>query len=157
MLDYGQDLQFDLILPRLKLVSAKQVLMECAREAAKFTRVSESLLFAHLMAKENEHPSGIGEGVAIPHLQIRGPQNKCMVLATLAREIDDFKAADDQPVNIVAFILSPESDGPLHLRRLSRASRMLKNETLRKRLQDAQDELAIRSLLIDPEGWVLAA
>ena len=65
MLDYGQDLQFDLILPRLKLVSAKQVLMECAREAAKFTRVSESLLFAHLMAKENEHPSGIGEGVAM--------------------------------------------------------------------------------------------
>jgi PTS system nitrogen regulatory IIA component len=80
-----------------------------------------------------------------------------MMLATLAREIDDFKSADDQPVNLVAFILSPETDGPLHLRRLSRTSRMLKNETLRKRLQEAKDELAIRSLLIDPEGWVLAA
>ena len=157
MLEYGKDLHFDLVLPRLKLVSAKQVLMEFAQDAARNLKVSEHLLFEQLIKREHESGSGIGDGIAVPHIQIQGPQKNFTVLATLAREIADFKSTDDAPVNLAAFVLSPESDGPLHLRRLSRISRMLKNEIMRKRLLEAQDEIAIRSALIDPEGWMLAA
>jgi PTS system nitrogen regulatory IIA component len=157
MLEYGKDLHFDLVLPRLKLVSAKQVLIEFVQHAARHQKISEHLLFEQLSKRENESGSGIGDGIAIPHLQIQGPQTSFTILATMAREIDDFKSTDDAPVNLAAFVLSPESDGPLHLRRLSRISRMLKNETMHKRLIEAQDELAIRSVLIDPEGWMLAA
>ena len=156
MFDYGKDLTFDLVLPRLKFVSSKQVLMEFARDAAKNLQLSESLLFEKLWEQEQASSSGIGGGVAIVHLKAVGPQRPFVILATLDREID-FNAIDGAPVNIAAFVLSPESDGPLHLRRLSRISRLLSNEILQKRILEARDELAVRSLLIDPDGWLLAA
>ncbi len=157
MLEYGKDLHFDLVLPRLKLVSAKQVLIEFAQSAAAHLKVSEHLLCEHMLARENESGSGIGDGVAIPHLQIQGPKKSFTVLATFAREINDFKSTDNTPISLAAFVLSPESEGPLHLRRLSRISRLLKNDVMNKRLREANDELSIRSLLIDPDGWMLAA
>lgn len=157
MFEYAKDIEFDSILPRLKFVSAKQVITELAETAAKECKLDPAKLYEALITKEHESGSGIGDGVAVANLQVRGLKKPFLVLATLAREIDDFNSSDNQPVNLAALILSPESDGPLHLRRLSRVSRVLKNEILHKRLVEAQDELAIRSLMIDPEGWMLAA
>jgi PTS system nitrogen regulatory IIA component len=54
-------------------------------------------------------------------------------------------------------LLSPERDGPLHLRRLSSLSRLFKCDALVTKIKDAKDETTIRSLLIDPQGWMLAA
>lgn len=153
---YSQDLHFDVVLPRLKLVSYKQVLMAFAKQAEKQLGVSATRLFDLLMEKETEASSGIGDGVAIPQLQVRGPQQSFTVLATLERPLD-FNAVDNQPVDVVCLVLSPENDGPCHLRRLSRISRLLKNETLHSKLRDAGDEQAMRALLIDPEGWLMAA
>jgi PTS system nitrogen regulatory IIA component len=156
MFEHGKNVAFDMVLPQLKFVSAKQVLMEFSKHSAKALNISEQLLFAKLWEQEQSMSSATGDGVAIVHLKIIGPLQPFLILATLNRELD-FQAHDGQPVNIVAFILSPEKDGPLHLRRLSRISRLLNHNMLKKRLLDAQDEFAMRALLIDPEGWMLAA
>jgi len=156
MNDYSRDLDFDLILPHLKVMSYKQVLMQFAAQAAKHTNVSQSALFALLMKQERNTSSGVGNGVAIAHLQARGPQKPFTMLATLDHPVD-FKAVDDKPVNLACLVFSPESEGPYHLRRLSRISRLLKNDILHKRILEAQDKESIHALLLDPEGWLLAA
>ncbi len=156
MNDYSSDLHFDAILPRLKIVSNKQALMTFAQQVSKHLDVSEQRVFELLMKKENQTSSGVGNGIAIPHLQVRGAQRPFTVLATLENPVD-FKAVDEQPVDLVCLVLSPESDGPLHLRRLSRISRLLMNETLHKKLCEARDEQSIQTLLMDPEGWLMAA
>jgi len=156
MNDYSSDLHFDAILPRLKVVSYKQILMAFAKEASKHLNVSDERVFELLMKKEGQTGSGVGNGVSIPHLQVHGPQKHFTIMATLEHAVD-FKAADNEPVDLVCLVLSPESDGPLHLRRLSRVSRLLMNETLHKKLCEAHDEHSIRALLMDPEGWLMAA
>jgi PTS system nitrogen regulatory IIA component len=78
------------------------------------------------------------------------------LLATLNSEID-FGGTNDRPVHTICVLLSPERDGPLHLRRLSRLSRLFKCDALVTKIKDAKDETTIRSLLIDPQGWMLAA
>lgn len=153
---YSRDLQFDVVRPRMKVVSYKQVLMEFAKHAEKHLGISKQALFNLLVEKETEASSGVGEGVAIPALQVRGPQQAFTMLVTLERAVE-CNAIDDQPVDMVCLVLSPESEGPYHLRRLSRVSRLLKNETLHRKLVDAGDVQAMRALLIDPEGWLLAA
>lgn len=153
---YSRDLQFDVVLPRLKVVSYKQVLLEFSRRAEKHLGISARALFDLLQEKENEATSGVGEGVAIPTLQVRGPQQAFTMLVTLERPVE-CNAVDNQPVDVVCLVLSPENEGPFHLRRLSRVSRLLKNETLHSKLRDAHDVEAMRALLIDPEGWLLAA
>jgi len=156
MNDYNRDLHFDLVLPHLKVVSYKQILMEFSTIAEKHLGISGEKLFQLLLSQEEKSSSGIGENVAIPHLQVRGPQKPFTIMATLDRPVN-CNAIDNQPVDLVCLVLSPESEGPFHLRRLSRISRLLKNEKLHKKLQEANDKQAIQTLLIDPEGWLLAA
>ncbi len=156
MNDYSRDLHFDTIVADLRVVSAKQVLMACAKEAQKHLGISASMLFDLMMAKETQSSSGIGENIAIPHIQVRGPKKPFTMLATLARPIN-FNAIDNEPVDLIGFVLSPENDGPCHLRRLSRISRLLKNQALHRKLHDAHDQQTINALLIDPEGWLMAA
>lgn len=156
MNDYNRDLQFDVIMPNLRAISAKQVLMICAKEAEKHLGTPASMLFKLMVAKETQSNSGIGENVAIPDIQIRGPKKPFTMLATLAHPID-FNAADNQPVDIVGFVLSPESDGPRHLRQLSRISRLLKNQDLHRKLHESHDQQTINTLLMDPDGWLMAA
>ena len=156
MNDYSQDLHFDAILPCQKVVSHKQIFMTFAKQAEKHLGISAEKLFDLLIEKESSASSGIGNGVAIPHLQVRGPQKPFTIIATLERPLD-FNAIDNEPVDIVCLVMSPQSDGPYHLRRLSRISRLLKNKALRKKLVEARDTQTIHALLIDPEGWLMAA
>ena len=156
MNDYSRDLHFDVVLPQLKAMSFKQVLMNFAQHASKHLNVSEERLYEMLIEKEEKASSGIGDNIAIAHLKTVGPQRPFNILATLDRPVE-CDAIDDQPVDVVCLVLSPEADGPYHLRRLARVSRLLTNDMLHKKLHDAKDEQEIRSLLIDPEGWLMAA
>lgn len=156
MNDYARDLHFDVILPRLKIISHKQALLACAKEAEKHLGISAKRLFNHLLEKEHAASSGIGDNVAIPHIQMRSVRRPFSVLITLDHPVD-FNAVDSQPVDLVGFVLSPESDGPYHLRRLSRISRLLKCSELREKLHEAPDDLTIHALLMNPDGWLLAA
>ncbi|MCC6597798.1 MAG: PTS sugar transporter subunit IIA [Alphaproteobacteria bacterium] len=155
MFDYGSDLYFDSILPCVGVSTARQILDIMAQEAVKNGFVAESLLPDH-WRRESAARSGVGDGVAVAHLQIQGPLKAVKILATLKHDVD-FGACDGAPVDLVCLVISPESDGPLHLRRLARISRFLKNDKLHRRLLEADDSDSIRSLLIDPEGWLLAA
>lgn len=153
---YEKDLQFDLILPRVKGMSKKQILIQLSKAAAKHLNRSETSLLDALLTKEHARSSGIGDGTAMPNIKIKGLLRPFALLATLNQSID-FEANDEVPVDLVAVIISPESEGPKHLRRLSRVSRLLKNDDLHQKLCEADDADIIQSLLIDPEGWLLAA
>lgn len=156
MLSYMKDLKFDLVLPNLKATSREQALHLAADAVAKHIKVSGDLLFQGLAEKRRVERSCVGEGLAIADLKIRGLQRPFMVLTRFSHDVD-FQAMDKQPVNLMCIVLSPERDGPIHLRRVARVSRLLKNSDLQQKLREASNEDAMRSLLIDPEGWMLAA
>ena len=156
MTSYLQDLQFDVILPRVKGMSNKQILLHLTQAAAKHLNISQETLLDAILTKEHTRSSAIGDGIAMPNIKVKGLQRPFALLATLNQQID-FDATDEIPVNLVAMILSPEKDGPKHLRRLARVSRLFKNTDLHQKLCEANDADIIQSLLTDPEGWLLAA
>lgn len=150
------NIQADLILPKIKVTSQKQALTVLTQKIAAQIHYPQPLLFSHLMDREIQSSSGTGEGVAIPHLKLPNLQKRFVALATLSAPVD-FKAVDGQPVDIICILLSPEQDGPLHLRGLSRISRLFKNKELCQKLRETGDEPVIQTLLGSPEGWLLAA
>ena len=156
MLGYAKNLNFDVVSPQLKIMSQLQLFMHMAEEAANHLGFSKDLLYQFLLEEERKSTSYVGDGVAIPDLKIQGIKRPFLILVTMAHGLE-FNAADRLPVNLACLVLSPESDGPYHLRRLSRVSRFFKNDDLRKKLGDAEDEVTIRSLLINSEGWMMAA
>lgn len=156
MQTYVKDIQFDLIVPGVKAISHKQALLTMAQKSAEFLNIREKIMIDRIFSKEELGNSAIGDGVAIPHLKMRRVQSPFTMLMTTNNEIRH-ETPDGEGLDLYCLLISPLNDGPIHLRRLSRLSRLLKNDTLRKRIRETQDHDIIQSLLMDPEGWLMAA
>lgn len=149
-------LWIDLILPDLKASQIAQIYQPLCNKIDTLTGFPARLLYTQLMSREEQASSGIGEGVAIPHLRLPKLQKPCISFTRLQRPID-FNAVDDAPVDLIMMLLSPGSDGPHHLRRLSRISRLMRNPELLEDLRSASDSDAIHSLLEKGNQRLLAA
>ncbi|MBK9562556.1 MAG: PTS sugar transporter subunit IIA [Micavibrio sp.] len=152
----NDDIEVNVILPDLKAGSDKQVLQLVAAEASLHVNADAEFLYDGLVHKEAHTPSGIGGGVAILHLQTPRLTKPFMMLARLHERIE-FHAVDNEHVDLVVLLLSPEKDGPLHLCRLAHVSRIFRSERLCAELRSARDEDGIRALLMMPEEWQIAA
>lgn len=157
MSNYIRDIQFNLVLPKAKVIGHKQALLALAQHGADYLNISEKILYQRLSDKEELATSAIGDGVAIPHLKMRRVRTPFAALMTLEKPVKCGGCPDHEPVDIYSLIISPMEDSAMHLRRLSRISRLLKNASLRKRLRETSDSDVMRSMLIDPDGWMSVA
>jgi PTS system nitrogen regulatory IIA component len=98
--------------------------------------VDREFLASALAGREAMGSTGIGHGIAIPHvrnpivLQIRDP---LVSLCLLARPVE-FGAIDGQPVHALFTLISPTV--PAHLRMLAALSYLLQDAELRRSVQE---------------------
>lgn len=151
-------MQFDLILPKIKAASFGKLHQVVCPEFSKMLSYPAHDLGERLHDKENNLSSHIGDGVSMLDLQIPLLQNRgrFKALVTLCQPIAA-NTPDKKNIDIVCFVLSPESDVAYHLHSVSRITRLFKQNIFLQKLREARDEDTIRSLLIDPEGWLMAA
>lgn len=98
----------------------------------------------------------MGGGMAIPNVKVRALHRPVTLLCVLDKAIS-CDTPDGQPLEMICIVLSPTHDGTLHLQRLSRFSRLLKDQDLRDKIRDAQDADIVRALLDAPNGFLIAA
>lgn len=99
-----------------------------------------------ILERERLMSTGIGNGVALPHGKTNVVDRSMAALATLATPID-FDALDDKPVQIVLLLVGTESNVGVHLRLLSRISRMVGSEQFRTALLAARTVEDVTNLL----------
>lgn len=151
-----KEVQADIILPTVIASNNKQLFQTLADIVSSRTELSAENLLDQLLKKENDASSGIGEGIAIPHLRVDHLKKPFTVFCRLKNKMN-FDTVDHVSVDMVFLLLSPKEDGPLHLRRLSRISRFFKDTAICEKLRNAKDTDAIRSVLLGPQGWLKAA
>lgn len=106
-----------------------------------------------LEARETLGSTGIGDGIAIPH--VRNPillgVTEPFVALCLLRNPVDFAALDGQPVHALFVLVCPTV--PLHLRILAKLAFMLRDEELRHLLRTAASSRALleRVASLDPD------
>jgi len=154
--EYIQDIDISTILPNLKVDDKDTLFGALAREAAKISGGNGQNLQRYLKKQEEQYNSALGEHIAIPNLQVKNLSMPVTILANLDKGIL-YDAPDGLPVDLVCLVLSPERQGPIHLRRLSRLSRLLKTPELHAKIRETRDAETIRMLLRNPDGWMLAA
>jgi len=104
-----------------------------------------------LEAREKLGSTGIGDGIAIPH--VRNPillhVPRPFVTACLLRNPIEFDATDHKPVHTVFNVVSPSV--PSHLRILAQLAFALRDDTLREMLRDRApvDELLARLEVVE--------
>lgn len=78
-----------------------------------------------LLAREKLGPTAIGMGIALPHAKIAGIQEPLAAIAIMAEPIC-FAASNDERVDIVIAVLSPENSSD-DVKRLAEIVRELRN------------------------------
>ena len=124
------------------------ILWEMSSLLARVSGVPEREEEIHQAVLEREAvlSTGIGGQVAIPHG--KSPVLDSLVLvAGTTREPVEFEALDDRPVRLVLMLVGPASAAGLHVKTLSRISRLLRHEAFRQELIDAGDPQAFLRLL----------
>ena len=99
-----------------------------------------------LIEREKLTSTGIGSGIAIPHLLSPDADETVMAFGR-KREGLRFDAIDNQPVTLIFLILGPKHQEFAHLRLLSRLSRLLHDESFRAALLDAETPAEILQIL----------
>lgn len=84
--------------------------------------------------REKIMSTGVGKGLAIPHGKASGIEQTYAAFALLDEPVD-YKAIDNEPVNMVFLLVGPQASNSLHIKMLSRISRLMNNSAFRERLR----------------------
>ncbi len=122
------------ILP-LKAQSKRQAIEIMVQAMTPAAGIDAQMISEFVLAREALGPTGLGEGVALPHARVPGLQRVMFAPAVLEMPLD-FGGPDGRPSDILVMLLSPPEASGDHLRSLARLARLL---------SDAKARAAIRA------------
>lgn len=103
-------------------------------------------VLAALKERENLTSTGLGYGVALPHIKTEAVSLIHIVFARSGRGVD-FEALDGNPVNFIFMILAPTKVTDDYLKTLSAISALMKDARIRRRIAEAQTPEEILTIL----------
>lgn len=104
-----------------------------------------------LIERENLGPTGVGNGVALPHARLGSVDSVLGAFILLEKPVD-FSAVDRQPVDIAFALFAPEEAGVEHLKALALVSRTLRDTSLCTKLRANQDASTLYSILTEAQS-----
>lgn len=133
-------------------VSSKKRLMQSISEMAELlVDVPAPRIFEALQEREGLGPTGVGNGIALPHARLADVDKVIGAFVRLERPID-FDAADRQPVDLVFILLAPLESGVEHLKALALVSRTMRDAALCAKLRANSDASTLYALLTEGEA-----
>ncbi|UCD52066.1 MAG: PTS sugar transporter subunit IIA [Phycisphaerales bacterium] len=99
-----------------------------------------------VIKRENEASTGMGKGVAVPHVKHEAVTDVVGVVGQSSVGID-FAALDEQPVYSVLLLISPIDNSDAHLQAMEKIFKHLQKEKFRKFLRQCQTPEAFEDLL----------
>jgi mannitol/fructose-specific phosphotransferase system IIA component (Ntr-type) len=140
---------FEAIIPELSSKTRDGVIAELVSALSKARRLKRSQCDAITKAvikRENEASTGMGKGVAVPHVK-DGSLKKVVAAVGRSSVGIEFASLDKQPVYSVILLLSPADKPDKHLQAMETIFKNLQNDQFRKFLRQSQSAAEIRDLL----------
>ncbi len=105
-----------------------------------------------VLEREKIMTTGVGNGIAIPHCKHASCPNFAVALGIYPKGVD-FKSIDKKEAKIVFLLVGPENNPGLHIKLLSRISRLMSDEDLRQQILKSKDAEEILGLLKEEESY----
>ena len=105
-----------------------------------------------ILEREKIMTTGVGNGIAIPHCKHGSCPNFAVALGVHRKGIN-FDSIDKKPAKIIFLLIGPENNPSLHIKLLSRISRLMSNEDLRAQLLDCKTPQEALQLLQEEEDY----
>ncbi len=104
-----------------------------------------------VLEREKIMTTGVGNGVAIPHCKHTSCSQFAIALGIHPQGVD-FESIDNQPAHLIFLLVGPEDKPGLHIRLLSRISRIISKPAVRQKLLTQQSPQAIFNILEEEES-----
>lgn len=130
--------------------SKKRLFQELAEMAAANSGIDSAVLADALLEREGLGPTGVGNGVALPHARVAGLEEVVGLFVRLEKPLD-FDAVDRQPVDLVFCLLAPPGAGVDHLKALALVSRTLREASVCTKLRANTDPAKLHAILTEVE------
>ncbi|WP_375253711.1 PTS sugar transporter subunit IIA [Yoonia sp.] len=101
-----------------------------------------------LIERENLGPTGVGQGIALPHARLPELDHVVGLFLRLEKPLN-FEAVDRQPVDLVFALLAPEKAGADHLKALALVSRTLRHDGICSKLRANTDAGTLHTILTE--------
>lgn len=143
----------DAVVPELAATDRDQVIKELAgalEKAGKLGSANGDTIARAVIKRENEASTGIGKGVAVPHVKHKAIEGVVAAIGCSAEGID-FSSLDKELVYSVILLLSPKDNPDRHLQAMESIFKNLQKDDFRRFLRQAQSVEQIQEVLLDAE------
>ena len=137
------------IVPNLQSTTRDDVISELVNalaQAGKLDAAQADEITAQIIAREQQGSTGIGKGIAVPHVKHAAVTE---IIGTIGCSTSgvDFASLDKAPVYSVLLLLSPPSNPEKHLEAMEKLFSHLQRDMFRKFLRQAETAEAIIDLI----------
>jgi len=140
---------FEAIVPELEAKDRNGVIAELVcllDKAGRLGKNNSEKITRAVIKREREASTGMGKGVAVPHVKHTSVKDVVAVLGQSAAGID-FSSLDKQPVYSVILLISPVDNPDRHLQAMEKIFKHLQKDKFRKFLRQSESAEQIEDLL----------
>jgi mannitol/fructose-specific phosphotransferase system IIA component (Ntr-type) len=144
---------FEAIILQLKAKDRDGVIAELISaldEAGRLGKANYRDIIRAVIDRENEASTGMGKGIAVPHVKHEAVKGVVAAIGQSSTGID-FSALDKQPVYSVILLLSPLDDPDKHLQAMENVFRHLQQDRFRRFLRQSRTVNDIKDLLLEAD------
>lgn len=139
-------LPLEQILTNVEITSKKRAFEEAGLLFENLHGLQRSAVVNCLFARERKGSTGLGRGIAIPHGRTKLIEQPMAALFKLKAPVL-FDSIDRQPVNLLIFLLMPESAVQNHLEILSEIAELLSDPDVSERIQQADSPETLHAII----------
>lgn len=141
-------LRVDAVKTLSAVTSKKRLLHEVSEIAASVYSLQSADVCAALQERESLGPTGVGQGIALPHARLSGLEKVHGIFVRVEKPLD-FDSVDRQPVDLIFALLAPLDAGVDHLKALAMVSRTMRDPALCSKLRANSDQTTLHTLLTE--------
>ncbi len=131
-----------------KTSSKKRLFMDLGDIAASAYGLNAEEIVDALLERESLGPTGVGNGVALPHARMPDLEEVVGVFVRLENPVD-FDSVDRQPVDLVFGLFAPKEAGVEHLKALALVSRTMRDSSICAKLRANSDPATLHAILTE--------
>jgi len=144
---------FKAVVPELQATDRNGVIAELVSSLDKAGALGKGNceeITKEVIKRETEASTGMGKGVAVPHVKHSAVKDVVAVVGQSDVGID-FSSLDKQPVYSVVLLISPVDNPDRHLQAMENVFRHLQREKFRKFLRQCRTVEQVEDLLIEAD------
>lgn len=147
----GQILQPSAVKTISSCTSKKRLFHDLGELAETSYGLNATAVIDALIEREGLGPTGVGQGVALPHARIAEADEVKGIFLRLEKPLS-FDAVDRQPVDLVFALIAPENAGVDHLKALALVSRTLRDQSICAKLRANSDASTLHTILTEVQS-----